>query len=287
MYIKHSKYKNTGLLFEILVKKITADTLSGNDPKSLDILKKYFVNTELGKEYKLYELISKHKTTSESKANTVLDTVIESSKKLNRTKLRKEKYNLIKELKNYYDVDELFKTRVSNYKSLASLYTIFEIYNTDNPTDPNQIIDNKVTLLEYLTQTEVSRTDVKDDIINEFKGYDKDLRTLTYRILLEKFNEKYSNLNSKQKRVLKEFIESVDSTPQLKEFYNTEVQNIRNDIMVEIGKTKDKTIKIKLEEVLKYITELDKKAKINSDCLVDLLQYHSLVDELSKAHEQG
>lgn len=284
MYIKHSKYKNTGLLFEILVKRITSDTLSGGESKAISILKKYFVNTELGKEYKLYETAFKQKSISEGKANTILDTIIEASKKLNRTKLKREKYNLIKELKNYYDVDELFRTKISNYKALASLYTLFEIYGTDLPTDPNQIIDNKVTLLEHLTQGEILREGIKEDIIEEFKGYDKDLRTLTYRIMLEKFNEKYADLNTKQKNILKEFIESVDSTPKLKEFYNQEIQIIKTSLKAQIQEVKDEAIRIKLEEVSKYIKELDKKCNITSDHLVDLLQYHSLIEELSNTH---
>ena len=84
MNIKHSKYKNTGILFELLVRQITADTLSGNDSKATGILKKYFVRTELGKEYKLYETLSKHKNLTEGKAEVVVNSVIESSKNLNR-----------------------------------------------------------------------------------------------------------------------------------------------------------------------------------------------------------
>ena len=98
MYIKHSKFKNTGILFEVLVKRITADTLSGKSSPAIKILKQYFVNSEIGKEYKLYETVFKNKNISDSRANIILNTVVESSKKLNRTRLRKEKYNLIKEI---------------------------------------------------------------------------------------------------------------------------------------------------------------------------------------------
>ena len=86
MYIKHSKFKNTGILFEVLVRKITADTLSGIDSAAINILKKHFVNTELGKEFKLYEAVFKSKNINDSKANVILNTVVESSKKLNRTR---------------------------------------------------------------------------------------------------------------------------------------------------------------------------------------------------------
>lgn len=284
MYIKHSKFRNTGILFEVIVRKITSDTLSGKNSPAIDIVKTHFVNTELGKEYKLYETIFNSKNLDSNKASAVLSTVLEQSQKLNRSRIRKEKYNLISELKKHYNVEDLFKTKLHNYKAQAAFYTLIETYNTTKLIDPNQIVDNKVTLLEHLTSQEVERQDVKENVIEEFKSQDKDIRTLTYYVLLEKFNDKYSSLNSKQKHILKEFIESVDNTPQLKEFYNKEVNYIKEEISKQLKNTSSEVIKIKLNEVSSLIKELDKRTVIKSDHLVDLLQYHSLLEELTKAN---
>jgi hypothetical protein len=284
MYIKHSKFKNTGILFELLVRKITADTLAGNESPSVNILKKYFVNTELGKEYKLYETLFKSKNITEGKANAVLTTILESSKKLNRKALKREKYNLVKELREHYNVEDLFKTSISNYKSLAALYTLFEVYNTQDITNPNQIVENKLVLLEQLTSKEINKDSVKDTIIKEFKSEDKDVRLLTYRVILEKFNDKYSNLSDAQKSILREFIGHIDSTSKLKEFYNSKIQEIKINLSKEIKSVEDNATKIKLIEINKFIVEIGKKKKVNNENLVDLLQYCSLLEELKSTH---
>ena len=216
MQVKHSKFKNTGILFELLVRQITSDTMSGKESPASNLLKKYFVNTELGKEYKLYDTLIKNQSINESKANVVIESVLASSKKLKRSNLRREKYNLIKEIREHYNVDDLFRTKINNYKQLASLYILMELYNSKEIINPKQIVSNKVTLLEYLTTKPQDEGVVKQTVIQEFKKYDKDLRILTYRTLLEKFNTKYTDFNNDQKSILKNFIESIDSTSKLK-----------------------------------------------------------------------
>ena len=281
MKIKHSKYKNTGLLFELLVRRITSDTLSGKPSPASVILKKYFVNTELGKEYKLYESFFSKKGVSEVKASTTISIILESSKKLNKQKLRKEKYNLIKELKQHYNVEDIFKTKISEYKEIASLYKLIECYNSDLVNNPNEVIDIKVNLMEYLTQSTVDKNKVADTILEEFGTYDKDLRVLTYKILLEKFNSKYSELNSNQKRILREYINSIDSTSYLKEFYNKEVAQLHIQLTERSKTINDKVLKIKLDEVKKFLTPLSKTDKVSSENLVDLLQFYSLTEKLN------
>jgi len=284
MTIKHSKYKNTGILFELLVRQITADTLSGTDSPTVNILKKYFTKTELGREYKLYESFFKHTNTTEAKADMVISTLIESSKQLNRSILRRQKYNLIKEIKNHYDLEEFFKTKLPNYKAQAALFTLLEVYNSENLSNPNQIIENKTVLLEYLVKSPINKKEVKENILEEFRQQDKDIRVLAYRVLLEKFNDKYADLNPHQKLILKEFINSVDNTPKLREFYNTKINEIKNTLLTLNKKVTNKAIQIKVNEVVNILPNLGKTDKVNDDHLINLLQHYQLVEELESVN---
>jgi len=286
MKIKHSKYKNTGILFELLVRQATADTLKGTDSPAIDLIKKYFVKSELGREYKLYESVIKSKVLNEGRANVVISTILETSQKLNRTSLRKQKYNLIAEIKNQYDLDSFFGTKIKNYKELASLYTLIEGFNIKDITDTDQLVDNKVTLLEYLTKQNVIAEEVKEDVLKEFQTYDKDLRILTYQVLLEKFNSKYQDLSNDQKQVLKEFINAVDSTPGLRNFYNTKIAELQKALNTEAKSITDKATQVKVQEISKLLTELDKNDRVSNNNLVDLLQYYELIKEIKVANDK-
>lgn len=277
MSIKHSKFKNTGLLFELLVRQITSDTLEGKNSAAINILKKYFVNTELGKEYRLYEQVTAYKNLSEAKAEMVINTLVETSTKLKRSEIRKQKYNLVREIKDSYNVEKFFKAKVTNYKVFAALNNLIENQSSDKVV-PETVINNKITILEHLTKTPVSVQ--ADELMEEYKGYGKDLRILTYKMLLDKFNEKYDHLTVKQKEVLREVITSVDNTDKLKEYYNTRIVEVQGLLEQKTSKIKDEVLKIKITEVLKYVKPLEKTEKVTNDAIINLLQYYELVNEL-------
>jgi len=280
MKINHSKYKNSGILFELLVRQITADTLEGKDSPVKDILKKYFVKTELGKEYRLYETLLKRTSLTEAKANLVIDTLLESSKTLNRRVIKKQKYNLISELQKHYDLNEFFNHKLPNYKVQAAFYILIEIYNTLPTINPENIITNKVTILEHLTAAPILESKVRENVLDEFRKEDKDTRILTYRVILEKFNEKYGDLNQHQKSILKELINSIDNTPRLKEFYISKSKEIKEELTTLNNQTKDPVTKIKINEVISLIKPVSKTSKVTDDDLVNLLQYCDLLTEL-------
>jgi len=283
MLVKHSKFKNTGILFELLVRQITADTLSGNDSKATNILKKYFNKTELGREYKLYESLLKRTNLTEGKADIIINSILESSKQLNKSALKRQKYNLIKEIKEHYNLEEFFKTKLPNYKAHAALYTLIEAHDNKS-VSTDQVITNKLAILEHLTFA-VKKENKPDTLMEEFSKYDNDTRILTYRILLDKFNNKYADFSDSKKSILKEFINSVDNPAKLKDFYNVKIQEIKKSLTVLNKTTKNPVTKIKLDETVKNVlVDLEKNDKINNDHIVNLLQYCDLLEELKQVN---
>lgn len=281
MKIKHSKYRNTGLIFELLVKQIAADTLDNKDSAAVSIIKRHFSDkSSLAKEYRLYEFLAKNQNVSQNKAEAILSTITEVSRKLNQKTLKSQKYQLISDIKESYTVDGFFSMQVSNYKPLAALYCLLEAQNNDSLVDPQILIDNKTTILEHLTSKPQDENEVKDTLIEEYSKYDKDLKLLTFKILLEKFNSKYKNLLPEQKNILKEFITSVNSQSRLRNLVSEELNKIASAIRNLSSKVTDEVVRIKLDEVSKLIKPISKKSKITDNHLVNLMQYYELVNEL-------
>ena len=280
MKVKHSKYKNTGILFELLTRQLTSDTIAGNNPKSLNILQKYFNSkSELLKEYKIYHTLATKKFKSESKANILISTLVEAFNRLSKTKLRREKYNLIKEIKNTYNVTDFFNSKINNYKVMASIYNLLE----NKEASINSQINSKLTLLENIV-TKKTKKPTKNPIIEKLEKSDKDTRLLTYKVLLEKFNSKYSNLANNQKTLLKEYVNCVSNSPALKTYINEEIKQVKKDLTKYSKKVEDKVISIKLNETKDLIKPLCKKSSVHDDNVTNLLNYYELVNELKTIH---
>ena len=278
--IKHSKYKNTGVLFELLVRQSTSDLMSNIDSKAVKIFKKYFTNTELSKEYNLYSTVLNAPKLNESKAEVLVSTIIEQAKKLDREKIDKEKYNLIREIKKHYDLDNFFKAKIETYKVYASVYTLIENQLSSTMNDTKQIITNKLSLLEHITKESLTERKVASKVVEEFMKEDKEIRVLAYKILVERFNEKYSSLSREQRDLLKEYINNISDTKKLKTYLNTRLLEVKTEIIGFKETTKDKVLQIKLNEVLNFIKPIAVNESIKDEVLIGLMQYYQLISEL-------
>lgn len=279
--IKHNKYRNTGILFELLVRKITADTMSNQDSKAVTLIKKHFVNTELAKENKIYQMISKSHNLSSVKAETTLSTILEINKSLDQTKLTKEKYNLIKEIKSVFDIEDFFKAKISNYKLLSSTYTLLEA-NASPLKNFETIINSKLNIIEHISLQDLTLNESPQS--DEYTQMDKGTRALVYKIMLEKFNTKFDNLSHDQKEVLKEYINNISNTTRLKTFIDSKFTSLKESLTKALPKIEDATAKIKVKEVINLINPILESKTLKDDNIVALLQYQELHSELKKIH---
>ena len=279
--VKHNKIKNTAILYELLSRQITADVINDSSkPKSVKIFKEFFnKNTELGKEYALYQVLLEKKYKNDSHAATLVEAVIKSRRKLSNRRLNNEKYNLIKTIKENYDIKEFFNTRIPNFKIMASVYKLFGTETGKEDFGPVQRTDSVITITEHITQN-TTHSNKANKVVKEFKEQGKDLRLLSYQLLVDKFNSKYKTLNENQKNLLKEYINNVSNTNSLKGFIDSEVVKIKKALKSLLPKVNDKITKIKLSEAIDYTDSATKGKVVQDKHVVALMRYYELIKEI-------
>ena len=280
--VKHSKFKNTGIIFELLVRQITLEVLNGDTTeKAKKIVSEFFSpKTELNKELRLYELLMKEKYNSESRAEKFIDTVNEAHNRIKQTQLHKEKYNLIKKINESFNMDDFLSSPISNYRLLASIYKIFESKKMDN-YDIKDVFNSKITLIENITSKPATKSiNKKDKLVESYKKQDKDLRLLTYKILVETFNKKYSNLNNNQKLLLKEYINNLSNTTGFKSYVEKAIPSIIKELKSIKSKIKDKVTQIKLAETISVLSKTKIGKDVSDNHVSSIMMSYELIKEL-------
>lgn len=278
--LKHSKFRNSAFLFELLVRQVTAEILDNcEQPIAEGILRKYFApKTELGKELKLYQLLLKQTYVNEEKAKHFIELVVDARKKLNANKLRAEKYTLVKEIREAFVISEFMKSPISNYRTIASIYKVFENEVSDETFQPDDVVSAKFTLIEHIVRHE--KKEEKETVVESFTQQETDLRILSYRILLEKFNDKYSSLSDEQKTLLREYINNVSNTTSLRDYISKQVPIIKKRLVELSAKIDDDVTSIKLQETLNQLDRIRKAKKITDNHVSALMMCYELVKEI-------
>ena len=281
--IKHSKFKNTGVLFELLVRQITLEVLNGDKTENAKkIVKEFFApNTELNKELRLYDILLKEKYNSETKADRLVETVCDAHAKLNQNTLSKEKFNLIKEISAKFEIEQFLSSPISNYKVLASIYKVFESKRAEG-YDIKDIFNSKITLIENITSKPAIKAQPTEDkkLIETYKQQDKDLRLLTYKILVETFNKKYTNLDDSQKNLLKEYINNISNTTKFIDYVGKELPNIIAELNSIKSKLKDKVTQIKLSETISVLEKMKIGKSVSDGQVSSIMLSYELIKEL-------
>jgi hypothetical protein len=292
--VKHAKIKNTGILFEVLARQLTADIINGEKKsKAQELIEKNFrSDTELGKEHRLYQALVKHKMDDSEKANLLVNEVIESHKKLNKSELRKMKYNLVHEIKENWPVDSLFKARIDNYKVLASIYKLFQAKSDNMDYTPEDVVESRYTIIEHIIGKKEQLTESVEEnglkkMLSEYEQQNKDLRILTYKILVDRFNEKYSGLNEQQKSLIREYINNVSSVNSLETYVANEIPIIVKELTTLTQKVDDKVTRIKVNEILNQLDLLKEAKSIGDNQVTALLNIYELIKELKSLEKSN
>jgi hypothetical protein len=284
--IKHSKFKNTGFLFELLTRQITLEILNNSPEKAKKIVAEFFGNgTELSKELRLYKLLIDEKYNTESKAEKFIDAILEARTKLDEQKLIKEKYNLVKAIKETFEIDNFLTSPVTNYRVLASIHKLFEAKKSDI-SDIKDIFDSKLTLVEHISTSSPTLKQKEDRLVEDYKKQEKDLRLLTYKILLETFNKKYSNLNDVQKNLLREYINNVTNTSKFGEYYSNQLKLVITELHSIYTKMEDRITKIKLKETINVLKTQKIGKKVTDEQVSSLMMAYELVKEIKNVKKR-
>ncbi len=288
--MRHSKFRNTGILFELLTKQVTADIIAGKDTSiAKDILYKYFrENTELGREWQLYSTLLNETIKDEPHAERFFSVILESRKKLNNKRLTQLKYDLITEVKDAYPIEEMLKAPVRNYRVLASIYKAFEnVSSSECKFDIKEVYQAKNCIIEHIVD-KPKPIHPDEQLINYYKTQTEDIRLLTYKLLCEKFNEKYATaLDEEQKNVLREYICNVANTNNFDVFVKTKVTEIKKSLTEVINKIKDSdVIKIKIREVINQLDKINPGKIVKDNHVMVLMLSYELLKECKKENKQ-
>ena len=284
---KHNKIKNTGILFELLTRQIAVDVMndSKNSP-AIKIIKEFFnEKTTLGREKELYSILIEKKYKTAEQANILLEAVIKNRRKLSNRRLKNEKYNLIKRIKENYSVNDFFNSRIPNYKVLASINNVFELESSKEKIGPIEETDSKISIVENICGQSIKQSKKSKDLVESYQSQEQDVRLLTYQLLVDKFNKKYSNLNESQKNLLREYINNLSNTNSLREFIDTEVIKVQKALKSHLRIVDDKITKIKLAEAIEHTSTAIGGKLVKDSHVVSLMRYYELIKELDNVHE--
>jgi len=283
--LQHSKYKNTGILFELLARQVTADTLNSreNSP-AIHIIREYLrPSTELGKELILYRSLMETINISEPKALKLVDIVLEQRRKLSTKKLNEQKYNLVKAIKEKYPLKEFLSSKIPQYKVYASVYKTFLTETQEmEVVDINEITSARFTIVEHLM---IPKSGDKKALPESYKEQQEDLRLLTYKILVDKFNAKYKNLSGQQKVLLREYINNISNTNSLREYINSEVPKVKKELQLVLGAIDDKVTRIKIMEVINQLDGIKRGNTVRDNQVTSLMIAYQLVKEIRSITE--
>lgn len=285
--IKHSKIKNTGLIYQVLIRQIITEGINNKDVKSLEILKSHFKkNSQLYKQLQLYKMLKQSKFDNQKKADQFIQKILEFRTRLDNKKIKNQKYSCVKQMIDKYDIKQLFSIPIQQYKTYASIYKLFQSACEKNMYNPTNIVQSRYNITTQLLANNSSKTQNSDQILEQFKKQSKQIKTLALRQLIKNYNKKYSSLNTQQRNVLKQYINNITNHNSMNQYIHKMIplMNSRIKTLLDGISNNDEVLKIKLVEVKNNMSKVNNIKTIDDKVytVLNILQLLKQVQSMEK-----
>ena len=274
---KHNKKRNVGLIYELLTKFISRNIIDDKKQvarKALKIIENRFNNnTELYKEFRLFNAIYNSTVSSTAVAVGVLTEAKNAVRSLDESKLRKEKSLLIRDINHKLGDANFYHQKISNYKTFASIQTLMNEWKLNTNADLSNVIRLEKVIVEHLT-------DANKELIKEIKVDDKKSDALVFNILSEKINNKYSNtLSIEQKNIIRNYAIYHDDRQALSVYLAEIKSRTLSSLKKYSSEIKNDILLSKLDEVQTRINQLDIES-VDDKQIIKFLTVSKLKDEI-------
>ena len=272
MRLKHNKKRNTAFVYEALIRELTESVVKNNKNKQnkiVSIIKDHFNNSSvLKEELDLYKSIYETRHIKKSTAEKIVVEAKQKYSNLNKKEIFQEQTALINKINKTLS-GKLFTSFVPNYKSIASVYSIFQ--------DALPVKD-RVLLEESIVDQMSASVETRQE-------GQQPIDSLVYNTFVNKFNEEYKEvLNESQKELLSHYISSfADNGLELKIYLNEELGRLKEDLKTAMEKEEIKNDEILAEKTQKVYDILENCAdrEIDTEIVEMVLKTQELLSEIN------
>ena len=264
MKTSHNKKRNIGLVYELLLRSISSALVEGNQERaniSIDIMKKRFApETEIFSEFRIFNAIMNTNITDTSVAAGILTEAKNAIKSIDYKNLYFEKSKLISEINKTIQDPNFYKRRVPNYRELATVGMVINQWRQGDKSNLSQQVINEQRLIEFMLTDKTSNQNIEEMT-------DSRADNLVVKIMTEKINESYKDLNNEQKHILGQY--AVYSSNNDNESLSAFLKTIKENSLKSLGslkETTDNTILLsKVDKVIENVKCLAESNITDSD----------------------
>lgn len=273
---KHSKLKNTGVLYELLTRQVAVDIINSKPPVALNLIKRFFnKNSELAKEYSIYQSIINNRGLDATKSSVLLESIKDSYSSINTKKIQEEKYRLIEEINKSYD-NNFWSARVDSYKLHASVFHLLESINGSQFSDPLKLAESKLTIMEHLMETK-EKTEI-DTILEDYRKYNDVQRKYIFQQMSSHVQKRLANMNTAQRNFMLDYM-TFGTGVKMTAIINENIDRLKKQLL-EHSYSADDPTRVKLKEVVHQLNHI-KSNRANDADIIRILEHMDLVDELN------